>query len=141
VGRGGNMLLNVPPNRAGLISSVDSAALMSFKKIREEAFANNILKGANILRTKEFIEIHLANEVSLNTLVLKEKINLGQRVVRFEITGGNDINKFDPIVAGTTIGHKRILQFPTQKLKYLRIKFNQYKAIPILGDIEGYLAP
>ena len=141
VGRGGNMLLNVPPNRAGLISSVDSAALMSFKKIREEAFANNILKGANILRTKEFIEIHLANEVSLNTLVLKEKINLGQRVVRFEITGGNDINKFDPIVAGTTIGHKRILQFPTQKLKYLRIKFTQYKAIPILGDIEGYLAP
>ena len=141
VGRGGNMLLNVPPNRAGLISSVDSAALMNFKKIREEAFASNVLKGANILTTKDFIEIHLANEVSLNTLVLKEKITWGQRVVRFEITGGNDLKKFDPIVSGTTIGHKRILQFPTQKLKYLRIQFTQYKAIPIMGDTEGYLAP
>jgi len=141
VGRGGNMLLNVPPNRAGLISSVDSAALMNFKKIREEAFTSNVLKEANILTTKDFIEIHLANEVSLNTLVLKEKITWGQRVVRFEITGGNDLKKFDPIVSGTTIGHKRILQFPTQKLKYLRIQFTQYKAIPIMGDTEGYLAP
>ena len=99
------------------------------------------LKEANILTTKDFIEIHLANEVSLNTLVLKEKITWGQRVVRFEISGGNDLKKFDPIVSGTTIGHKRILQFPTQKLKYLRIQFTQYKAIPIMGDTEGYLAP
>lgn len=141
VGRGGNMILNVPPNRAGLISSVDSAALMNFKKIRDEAFANNVLKNAKTLITKDAIEIHLAKEVSLNTLLLKEKISLGQRVVRFEITGGNDLKQFNPITKGTTIGHKRILQFPTQKLKYIRIKFTQYKASPILDEVAGYLMP
>jgi alpha-L-fucosidase len=141
VGRGGNMLLNVPPNRAGLISSVDSAALMNFKKIRDEAFANNVLKGAKVLKTKDAIEIHLAKETSLNTLVLKEKISQGQRVVAFEITGSDDLKMYDPIISGTTIGHKRILQFPTKKIKYLRIKITKYKATPIISDIEGYLVP
>jgi alpha-L-fucosidase len=141
VGRGGNMILNVPPNRAGLISSVDSAALMDFKKIRDEAFAKEVGEAAKKFITKDAIEIHLTKEVSLNTLVLSEKISLGQRVVSFEITGGNDLNKMDPIVAGTTIGHKRILQFPTQKLKYIRIKFTKYKARPIMDDIKAYLVP
>ena len=141
VGRGGNMLLNVPPNRAGLISSVDSAALMNFKKIRDEAFANNVLKGAKVLKTKDAIEIHLANEISLNTLILKEKISQGQRVVAFEITGSDNLKMYDPIISGTTIGHKRILQFPTKKLKYLRIKITKYKATPIISDVEGYLVP
>ena len=141
VGRGGNMILNVPPNRAGLISSVDSAALMDFKKIRDEAFAKEVGEAAKTFITKDAIEIHLTKEISLNTLVLSEKISLGQRVVSFEITGGNDLKKMDPIVAGTTIGHKRILQFPTQKLKYIRIKFTQYKASPIMDDIKAYLVP
>jgi alpha-L-fucosidase len=33
VGRGSNLLLNVPPDRRGLINEKDSAALMDFKKI------------------------------------------------------------------------------------------------------------
>jgi alpha-L-fucosidase len=141
VGRGGNMLLNVPPNRAGLISSADSAALMNFKKIRDAAFATNVLKGATLLKTKNSIELHLEKEVSLNTLVLKEKISAGQRIVSFEVSGGNNLKQFESITKGTTIGHKRILQFSTQKIKYLRIKFTETKASPILAGVEGYLVP
>jgi alpha-L-fucosidase len=112
---------------------------MEFKKIRTAAFANDVLKGAKILTTKNSIELHLAKEVSLNTLVLKEKISLGQRVVSFEVTGGNNLEFFNPICKGTTIGHKRILQFPTQKLKYIRIKFTETKAPPIIAGVAGYL--
>ncbi len=35
VGRGSNLLLNVPPDRRGLISAVDSASLMAFRDMRE----------------------------------------------------------------------------------------------------------
>jgi hypothetical protein len=62
-------------------------------------------------------------------------------VVNFNITGGNNLKQFDPITAGTTIGHKRIFQFPSKKLKYLRIQFTKYKASPIITDVEGYLVP
>ncbi len=38
VGRGANLILNVPPDTRGLISSYDSAALMGFAKLRQESF-------------------------------------------------------------------------------------------------------
>ena len=38
VGRGANLLLNVPPDREGLINAHDSVALVGFKKLRDESF-------------------------------------------------------------------------------------------------------
>ena len=139
VGRGGNLLLNVPPNRVGRIDPTDSIALMQFKQIRDQAFANNVFAKAKYFRTKNSIEVHLPKAVPVNAIVLKEQISLGQRVVHFEITGGNDLKKFNEIAKGTTIGHKRIIQFPTQHIKYYRIKFTEYKASPIITATEGYL--
>ena len=138
VGRGGNMLLNVPPNRKGLIDSLDSAALMQFKNLRDRAFKENVLKGAKIMRTKNSVEIHMKQAVELNTLVLKEQISLGQRVVKFEVSGRNNLEQFQKITEGTTIGHKRILKFPSQKVKYLRIKVTESKATPLISIVEGY---
>ena len=139
VGHGGNLILNVPPNRKGLIDPLDSAALMSFKNIREQAFKTNVFKNAKWLTTNNSIEIHMNQAKDFNAIVLKEKISLGQRVVKFEISGGNDLEHFEPIAAGTTIGHKRIIQFPAQHIKYIRVKFSEYKAKPIISDISGYL--
>jgi alpha-L-fucosidase len=139
VGHGGNLILNVPPNRKGLIDLLDSAALMDFKKIRDNAFANNLFKNAKLLYTNNSVEVHLDKPVPFNSIMLKEKISLGQRVVKFEISGGNDLKQFQPITQGTTIGHKRIIQFPTQNIRYIRVKFAEYKAKPIISDISGYL--
>ena len=138
VGRGGNMLLNVPPNRKGLIDPLDSAALMQFKNLRDRAFKENVLKGAKIMRTKNSVELNMNQAVELNTLVLKEQISLGQRVVKFEVSGGNNLEQFQKITEGTTIGHKRILKFPSQKVKYLRIKVTESKATPLISIVEGY---
>ena len=85
--------------------------------------------------------MHLKKEESLNAIVLKEDIQWGQRVIRFEISGGNDVEHFKPITTGTTIGHKRIVKFPLQKLKYLRIKYTESKASALLLAIEGYEFP
>ena len=139
VGRGGNFLLNVPPNRQGLFSAADSTALMDFKKIKDAAFKNNLFKNAKNLRTNNSIEIHLKEAVEINAIQLMEAISLGQRVVKFEISGGNDVKKFETLAKGTTIGHKRIITFPTQKLKYFRINISESKATPMISEVSGYL--
>ena len=139
VGRGGNLLLNVPPNRMGLFAPQDSAALMDFKHIKDAAFKNNLFKGARIIKTTNSVEIYLKEPTELNAIQLKEILNFGQRVIRFEIVGGNSAKDFTTIAKGTTIGHKRIITFPTQKLKYIRIIVKETKANPNLGDISGYL--
>lgn len=141
VGHGGNLILNVPPNRKGLIDPIDSAALMEFKAIRDKAFGTDLLKNAKTIFTENSIEIHLQKPLLINSIQLKEKIELGQRVVKFEISGSNNLKQFTPIANGTTIGHKRILQFPTKELRYFRVKFLESKASPIISAINGYLIP
>ncbi len=44
VGRGANLILNVPPDPGGLISSFDSASLMEFARLRTESFQNELIR-------------------------------------------------------------------------------------------------
>jgi alpha-L-fucosidase len=48
VGRGASLLLNVPPNRKGLLSSEDVASLKGFDGIVQTTFAENLTAGAKL---------------------------------------------------------------------------------------------
>jgi len=47
VGRGANLLLNVPPDTRGQINERDVAALTEFKRLRDSSFSDNLLKQAS----------------------------------------------------------------------------------------------
>ena len=138
VGHGGNLLLNVPPNRKGLIAPQDSAALMDFRKIREAAFKTNLFKNAVIKNTKNEIEICLTTPVTINSIQLQEQIKFGQRVIRFEIYAGDKEADMKKIAGSTTIGRKKIIQFPTTTAKCFKVKIIETKATPIMGAVAGY---
>ena len=138
VGHGGNLLLNVPPNRKGLIDPLDSAALMDFRKIREASFKTNLFKNAAIKNTKNEIEICLTAPVTINSIQLQEQIKFGQRVIRFEIYAGVKEADMKKIAGSTTIGRKKIIQFPTTTAKCFKVKIIETKANPIMGAVAGY---
>jgi len=139
VGHGGNMILNVPPNRKGLIAPEDSAALMDFRKIRQQAFSIDLFKYASVSFTDNGMKIHIAQPVKLNTIQLKEKIEFGQRVISFEVKAGTNAQDAVKIFEGTTIGHKRIIQFPTTTANYFEINILSTKASALLFPASGYL--
>ena len=138
VGHGGNLLLNVPPNRKGLIAPQDSAALMDFRKVREAAFKTNLFKNAVIKNNKNEIEICLTTPVTINSIQLQEQIKFGQRVIRFEIYAGDNEADMKKIAGSTTIGRKKIIQFPTTTAKCFKVKIIETKASPIMGAVAGY---
>ncbi len=138
VGHGGNLLLNVPPNRKGLIAPQDSAALMDFRKVREAAFKTNLFKNAIIKNSKNEIDICLATAVTINSIQLQEQIKFGQRVIRFEIYAGDKEADMKKIAGSTTIGRKKIIQFPTTTAKCFKVKIIETKASPIMGAVAGY---
>ena len=138
VGHGGNLLLNVPPNRKGLIAPQDSAALMDFRKVREAAFKTNLFKNAIIKNNKNEIDICLTTPVSINSIQLQEQIKFGQRVIRFEIYAGDKEADMKKIAESTTIGRKKIIQFPTTTAKCFKVKIIETKASPIMGAVAGY---
>ena len=138
VSHGGNLLLNVPPNRKGLIAPEDSAALMDFRKIRDAAFKTNLFKNAVSKSTQNEIAIELANPVTINTIQLQEQIQFGQRVINFELYAGDKAQDLKKIATSTTIGRKKLIQFPAVTSKYFKVKITEAKASPVMGAVAGY---
>jgi alpha-L-fucosidase len=164
VGRGANLLLNVPPDKRGLIHDADSAVLVQFKKLREESFSYNLLKGADsyyefsqrdlhnkplLLRgfdttsayyginLQNFI-VQLPNPLKINCIVLREAIHLGQSIRRFSIVLYNNEKPIGEI-QGTSVGRKRILTFPAATITSFRVYLEDAQGNDNITGIAAYL--
>jgi alpha-L-fucosidase len=165
VGRGANLILNVPPDRRGLITKYDSASLMSFKKLRQESFENDLSKNARqyfIYNHKksitkktddgkensiesftqpglQSIRIDYNKSTKINCIVLKENLVNGQHCAKFTI---RLLDKNDNIIKDiyrTTIGHKRILTFPEAEVNSIDFSVDEQKGTTKISSIKTYL--
>ena len=167
IGRNSNLLLNVPPDRRGLIHPIDSARLIEFRKVIDATFAVNLAStakftashtrgnsskyGAKNLNDDNYntywapddnqlsasIEIDFGKAQTFNRLMLQEYIPLGQRITSFHVEYWDD-NAWQPIDKQTTIGYKRILRFPDITATKLKITIEDALACPILNAIGVY---
>ena len=165
VGRGANLLLNVPPDTRGLITSCDSAALVGFCTLRNKAFANDLSKkgkGYVILHNgirpspalndgdektvskslypgigSMSIEFNIPERV--NCIVLKESLADGQHCSSFSLLLLNDKHEMIKKITGTTIGRKRIILFPEERVGYVELSIREQKGVSSISGIETYL--
>ncbi len=114
VGRNSNLLLNVPPDRRGLLHENDVKSLLKFRELREKEFENNLAKGrrveasntrgkafgasnvnddnpdtywaANDHQTSADLVIDLGSGTEVNRIIIQEYIKLGQRVKEFKVS-------------------------------------------------------
>ncbi len=136
VGRGANLLLNVPPDRRGLINEHDSAALVGFKNLREESFGNPVAD-KKFASAASVYKIDLHQTKKINCIVLKEDIASGQKIKSFTIElqlKNKTINKLQ----ATTVGKKRILTFPASEANAFIIKIDEAKATPLLSEVSAF---
>jgi alpha-L-fucosidase len=170
VGRGASLLLNVPPDRRGLIHEKDAAALRQFRAMRDALFANNLAKdatasadsvrgaaerfaAANVIdedRTTYWttddgvsqgqIEIDLGKPTAFNHIVLQEYVELGQRIQKFTVEARVD-GQWQPITDGTSVGWKRILKFDTVTGDALRIRIDEARPCPMVSTVGIYKGP
>ena len=167
VGRNGNLLLNLPVDRRGLVHENDVKALMELRKTLDETFAVNLAKGAKAVASNtrgnnylssnildeyndtywatedDVIEselmINFSREATFNRLVLQEYIPLGQRIKAFKVEV-KDEDGYKEIANETTIGYKRILRLPQVTTSQLKITFTDAKGSPTISNVEVYLA-
>ena len=116
VGRNSVLLLNIPPDRSGRINQADVNRLMEMRRWIDQNFTDNLLGTPS---------------ATINSVVLEEDIDRGQRVEQFEILGYDSTNdRWTPLAQGTTIGKKRILTFPDTKVDALRLKILSSRSTP-----------
>lgn len=167
VGRGANLLLNVPPDRTGRINEKDSVALIGFKKVKDESFRQNIARDADafivsadsvkskglindglsktfgrISDTKyEFAEIAFRNPQRINCIILKELLIKGQQCRSFSLLLMNKNHELIKKIEGTTIGNKRVITLPPMDVSFINLRVDNQKKQTAVSEIEAYLIP
>jgi alpha-L-fucosidase len=167
VGMNSNFLLNLPPDRRGLIHENDIERLAEFERYLDEAFSVNLAKKAAVkatnIRSRAFsakkaidgdretywatkdgvleasLELDFGKTVEINTVLLQEHIPLGQRVRSFSVDAYTN-ESFDRVAAGVTIGNRRIVKFETVRTQRLRVNLEAKDCLSI-SNIEVYRVP
>jgi alpha-L-fucosidase len=130
VGRGASFLLNVPPDRRGLIHENDAASLRAFGKLKRDIFSRNLAAGAK----REGLTLTLPKPQTFNLVQLREDIAQGQRVAAFnvEYASASGWKKFG---AGTSIGMGRILRSASPvTTDRIRLQITETSAPPVISD-------
>jgi alpha-L-fucosidase len=141
VGRGSTLLLNVPPDRRGLINEHDSAALVGFRMLREKNFGKPVASKIFTPSSQSnalLYTVSLAKATPVNCVVLKEKIKSGQTIKSFAI----QLKKNNAVVkeiTGTTVGRKRILSFASTEADTVVVNIIDAKSKPVLNEVSVYL--
>ena len=130
VGRNSNLLLNVPPDRRGLIHENDVAALIGFRKLREETYTKDLAGG----------KAAFAKPIEFDRIDLREDIRQGQSVAKFRVEAEVD-GKWSKLAEGTTIGNRRILPVEPVKATGVRVVVEDRNAPPALLPIRLFASP
>ncbi len=164
VGRGANLLLNIPPDRRGLIPDVDAARLREFRRVLNETFRTDLARGARVTatdvrgRSSRFapglladgkagtywaasdgvttasVELELREPAVFDRVVLQEAIALGQRVEAWHVEAEVD-GGWKRIGEGTSIGYKRILRCDPVRARRVRVTIDKARACPTLSTV------
>ncbi|HEU5291358.1 MAG TPA: alpha-L-fucosidase [Cyclobacteriaceae bacterium] len=165
VGRGSTLLLNIPPDKRGLIHENDVKALKEWRAMLDREFRTNLTGGANVSATTErgkkfsaqqvvdgdketywstpeelpygSLEIEFEDPHEVKYVVLQEYIKLGQRVRAFTIEAWQD-DSWEEIGYGTTIGYKRIVKVKPVTTKKIQINITNSKASPVISNVEVF---
>lgn len=167
VGRGANLILNVPPDRRGLINEIDVASLLGWKKLIDERFRTDLalnreakastVRGdspayeasmvtdgkretywaTNDQEISGSLEIDLGENKLISYVLIQEYIKLGQRVKSFSVELEKDGNWVEA-AHGTTIGYKRIVRIDPVEAQKVRVVINDSKACPLISNVEVY---
>lgn len=170
VGRNSVLLLNLPPDRRGLIHENDVKRLQEFRKVLDATFAENLALAAsakashvkasdrafspqNIVddnqenywttddwTTSANIEFDLGKSRTFNVAELAENIKVGQRVDGFTLEAWYD-GAWREFARGTTIGYKRLLRFPDVTAQKIRLTILNSRLCPTLSGFGLYYAP
>lgn len=168
VGQNSNFLLNVPPDRRGLIHETDVQRLRGFGKWVKAAFEKDLARGARVAadvsRGKGFEAARvtdgkddtywaapddsLQGQLTLtfkgrqfDVVSLQEFVELGQRVKSFTVEARVD-QSWVLLWTGTTIGYKRLLRLAnTVDADGLRVTILDSRACPTLRSVGLFASP
>lgn len=119
IGLGANLLLNLGPNREGLLDSNDTARLLETTNALRQRFAAPVR--AKISPLPDGFALDFGRETRFDHLELRENLANGQRIDGWEVRLPNG----KPVAQGKTIGAQRWEVFPAVSTSTLHVKLGR----------------
>jgi alpha-L-fucosidase len=134
VGRGAQLLLNIPANRDGLLSDPDCASVGAFGLELRKRFAKPLAEtsGRGTQLTLKFAE-----PIEIDTVLLQEDIVSGERVRQYSIEGRSG-GEWRTLGEGTSIGHKRIQPIEPITVDAVRVVATRSAGTPIYRRLAAF---
>jgi len=161
VGLNAVLLLNVPPDKRGLIHENDASRLQEFKAYLDKMYASNLMQDADFSKEAQSqmifsdncgevvwesvdipatVEAILPYEETFNVIMLQEDITKGQRIERFRVEVWNG-DQWEAIASSTTIGYKKLLRVPKITTSKIRLVIEEARDNAIISKFGLFLAP
>ncbi len=167
VGRNSILLINIPPNKNGLFNTIDIENLKGLNVIIQKTFETNLATGKPVIasntksNSKNYapenlldnntstvwttennylsaeIIIKIGSSTKIDIIELKEAIEYGQRISKFQVLARVD-GIWTPITSGTTVGLRRILKFETVNADEIKIEILDAFNSPVLSGVGVY---
>ncbi|HVY95061.1 MAG TPA: alpha-L-fucosidase, partial [Bryobacteraceae bacterium] len=137
-GRGANFLLNVPPNRDGLIDGPDIASLKAHGEYLRGTFGKAVGHASAKQLAKPEPEINLPQDAKFSVIRVREDIALGQRVEAIAVESF-DSGEWKPLATATSVGPRRIIRLdaPVSAAK-VRLRVTQTAAPPVISEFAVF---
>jgi alpha-L-fucosidase len=160
VGRGGQLMLGLAPDRRGLLPAEDVKRLEEFGAAVTKRYAMNLAAKEHVRHADEtesaldndpdtfwsappgshhsLLEVDFAKPVTFDHALLMERLNNGQRIQAFRIEAW-DGGRWQAIVAGSSIGHKRIEGFAARTASRVRVNILSSTDAAEIGEFQLFL--
>ncbi len=134
VGRGSQLLLNMPPDRRGHIPDADFALVREFGHEIQRRFGKS---EAEVSGKGSHLVLHLSSSKSIDHVILQEDCQFGQRVSAFQMEGRLH-GEWVSLNRGSTIGHKRIIPVDPNAYSALRLTIDEANGEPHIRRFAAF---
>lgn len=171
VGHNGTLLLNVPPNDEGKLDKAiqerivefGNAVKNTFKTNKAEdkaAYADTVLGNSKAYSASNVLDgdqdtywtpeagnsmgsvlIDLGETTNFDVVSIEEAIQLGQRITNYKVEYSNDLQSWETMDEGTTVGSKRLSRTSPVKARYVKVTVSTNEdTSPLISEIGVYKA-
>ena len=169
VGRSANLLLDVPPDRRGLLHETDVERVGALRSWLDRTFGTDLARGAGaeasavrgraarfgaarVLdgdsstywatddgETTGWLELRLKTPGRFDQVRVREAVALGQRVEEWSLEAETAAG-WRTLVRATTIGVRRILRFEPVTASRVRLRILRARACPAIAELGLFLS-
>jgi alpha-L-fucosidase len=146
VGGNSGLLLNLPPDKRGLIPEQDAMNLRLLGEQLRRIYGNDLAQGANLREycceleggNRIELELDFRHMVEFNRILLQEDIRSGQRVERFELLCWHE-GAWHAVYEGTVVGYKKICVLEQHvQAERIKLRIQESRLKPVIRSFKVY---